>query len=146
MVYVHRNDSFILHAYIRTGRQVSWVVTLLSVLCSHSKVVICLRDHLHRAPPCPGHAAMHYDALTRRFVSIATDTSGWGALGRGATAWFDGIGPVGYPRVFIGTLGLPYTYTLFLGTSYVYCELITWFMCIVMTASYCMLIYVRGAR
>ena len=88
---------------------------------------------------------MHYDALTRRFVSIATDTSCWAALGRGARAWFDGVGRVGYPRVFIGTLGLPYTYTLSLGTSYVYCELVTWFTCIVMTASYCMLIYVRGA-
>ena len=146
MVYVHRNDSFILHAYIRTGRQVSWVVTLLSVLRSHSKVVICLRGHLHHASPCQGHTAMLYDALTRRFVSIATDTSCWAALGRGARAWFDGVGRVGYPRVFIGTLGLRYTYTLSLGTSYVYCELITWFTCIVMTASYCMLIYVRGAR
>ena len=89
---------------------------------------------------------MHYDALTRCFVSIATDTSCWAALGRGVRVWFDCVGRVGYPRVFIGTLGLRYTYALSLGTSYVCCELITWFTCIVLTASYSMLMHGRCAR
>ena len=86
-----------------------------------SRILFC--EHRNRYFIC--HAGKFWDGVRERALRLR--------------------GRVGYPRVFRGALGLRYTYTLSLGTSYVYCELITWFTCIVMTASYCTLIYVRCA-